>query len=164
MSIDPNTLNVSMREELITFLRAYFDGTEHAFGGEAVEFPDCSVMLDRPQFDVSLGKPVIFLDTLEPRSLDRKASTAGMRQRFDIPMRFAVYTSDSKKSWKVNDQIQDCLGVVFNGAPAELGSVGIKTRAVGGPVKIHLDASQEWQVSYRIVTFRVALEYKRAGE
>ena len=164
MSIDPSTLNASMREELLEFLGAYFDGTDHAFGGESVEFPDCTVTLDRPQFDKTLSKPSIFLDTLEPRSLDRKASAAGMRQRFDIPMRIAVYTSDSKKSWKVNDQIQDCIGVVFNGAPAELGAEGIKTRAVGGPVKIHLDASQEWQVSYRTVTFRVALEYKRAGE
>ena len=162
--MNANNYQREMRGALATFMAKYFNGTNHLFGSETIAFPDADILQDRPQFGAQLPKPAIYVDLgIEPRPVDRRVTGAGTRRREDIPLRIAVFTSDVRRQWPDNDRIQELLGTIFDGAAGEIAASGLKVMQVGGSSKLHLDASQQWQVSQRVVTVRVVLDYGRAS-
>lgn len=157
--IDAGEYDQKYREILWTFLKTYFDGGTHSFGGTARSFPDVDVAFDGPQFGVPITKPVIVAEPLD--SLDERKQPSpqgGVLESFLQPVRFLVYTADPQSLWDTNSKIQNLLGLVMDGDPHAIGASGMRPWKIAQPVKLRWDPSQDMQVSQRIVVFRVDLQ------
>ena len=143
------------------FLATFFDGEEHAFGAIDVECPDVDVAFDRPEFGAAKDKPLIYVQVLGGNPVTRRATASGKTERRDIPCLVWVYTTDAAGNWTVNDRIQDCLAVIFNGAAPDLAAQGLRVNMVKSAFKVPHDRSGELQMSQRPVLLRVQLNYAR---
>lgn len=157
--INGETFDRDFRTALKEFLETYFDGDTHDFGDKSIDFPEVDISFDRPQFSGGLARPHINIELYDDTGTKRKATGAGMTKQIQQPCRFLIYTADTKGIWDVNKNVSDLLDFIFNIAAAELAADGLKTMRVGGAVPVHLDASQEYQITQRIIRFKAEVTY-----
>ncbi|MBE7466760.1 MAG: hypothetical protein HS116_25095 [Planctomycetes bacterium] len=160
--LNGGAIQSGFRSALKTFLESYFDGAEHSFGGDEIEFPECGIVFDRPQAGANLDKPLIHIERIPDRASISKVSVAGQKRDTQIPAYVRVHTAN--KNWAVNDHIQDLLELALHGAAHQLAAAGVKVRRVNNSIPLALHPSQEIEVSQRIVIFRVFADFARADE
>lgn len=157
MSLNAQTYRKDVRTALKAFLTKYLNGATHTVGGVAVTFRQCDVAFDRPQFGAALARPLVVVEYAGDNPGRRKARLSGLTTLRETEYRFIVYTADTNKLWDVNDNVQDLLETLFNGAPHEIGLAGLRPVHVGGSKTVAADSSQEYQIAVRFVTFLVEL-------
>ncbi|MCW8133125.1 MAG: hypothetical protein KIS92_22460 [Planctomycetota bacterium] len=164
MSLDVNKLEESTKRALHAFLSGYFDGGAHRIGGaDPVTVPAADIRFNRQQFPQALTKPMIILQRGRP-GRDRKwAAARGYDIRTIGHWRFNVVTTNAEKSWRQNDLVQDCLGMIFRTAGFVLARSGIRTLNISDPQPV-FDTHHEYQVSARDIEFLIDLSYEFAGE
>ncbi|OHB80555.1 MAG: hypothetical protein A2W31_06895 [Planctomycetes bacterium RBG_16_64_10] len=159
MSLAPQTLRRDVRTAFNTFLTKYFNGANHTVNGVAVSFRTCTINFQRPQIGPVLTYPLIVVEEVGDSSRGRFATKLGVRDVKRCAYRFLVFTTDIDKHWDINDNVQDLLETLLNGAAHELGLTGLHPVSVPHSVAWPGDPSQEFQISQRVVTFAVNVEY-----
>jgi hypothetical protein len=161
--LNSKTYLKDLRNTLAAFIAKYFDGNAHNFGGEAVTIPKVDVKFDRPQYGVHLAHPVISFSVAGSHNTKQKTTPDGWQNEEMISVQLLVITADARNVWDTNEDVQQCVATVFNGASAELGTSGLRLVHCGmNVVQMRGDPSQDFQVSVRLLTFRVFLAYPRA--
>ena len=160
--IEGGATQEGFRSAVTEFLASYFDGAEHSFGGDEIEFPACDITFDRPQAGADLTKPLIHVERIPDKGAISKASLAGKKRDSEIPAYMRVHTAN--KNWAINDRIQDLIELALHGAAHELAESGVKIKRIGNSIPLALHPSQELEVSQRIVIFRVFADFARADE
>ena len=168
MSVSAATYKRDVRTALRSFLAAYFDGAAHNFTNDAgattaVTFPLCTLVFDRPQWGAALSVPhIVLLPIGSDRERNREPTKRGQRVLKEVVYRIEVWTTNVNKLWDTNDNVQDKLGLAFNGSHV-LDLAGLRTLKLGDAAPLNADPSQEWQLSARAVTFLVEVLYPGAG-
>jgi len=157
--INPESFHRDVRKTLKPFLKKYFDGGNHTFGAKSIVFPEVDIHFRRPQLGAALTKPLIAIDEYDILKQTRKATKTGMISYEDHPMRFLIFTASTNLNWADHDNVANLLHMLFFSAASELGAAGMRVVRVGNTLPIPLDASQEYHVSQRIVTFRITQNF-----
>ncbi len=162
-AINANTYLKDLRDTLSAFVAKYFDGNVHDFGTVHVTPPKVDVRFDRPQYSAQLVRPVISFSIGGSSRAKQKVTPTGWQNEETAMLQLLVLTSDLQNIWDGNEAVQECVPVVFNGASGELGTSGIRLMSCGSNVvQLRGDPSQDYQVSSRLLAFKIFLEYKRA--
>lgn len=158
--MNPQTLEKDIITALKTFFGTYFDGATHSFGGTDLTFPECDIAFGRPQLGAAFTKPRIQMSLLPDQEQYQKAkSGGGFYYMIRRPMMIHVITNDVKGLWDTCDNVQNLIGVILNGARADLTALGLKVIRLGMPVQAIYDETHDRQISRRTCLLRYEITY-----
>jgi len=151
-----------MKTALQQFIEMYFDGNQHlinvvpASGGAPVptfiSFPPASTTFNRPILDRPLPGDVSQINFQQLPSPPQEFRGRNLRRIVD----YQVLGITNDPSGKTQDQVSECLGIIFTNCRDILAQSKIRVQRVGNPVAIP-DAEHEYGVVQRVVRFLVEL-------
>ena len=140
----------TMKTALQQFVEMYFDGNQHMIASTMVSFPACSTTFNRPILDRPMPFPVINFQQMPSPPQDFRANM--LMRKLDYQL--LAITNDP--SGQLQDQISQCLGIIFSQCRDVLAVSGIQVQRVGEPIAIP-DAEHQYGVTQRVIRFLVVL-------
>ena len=142
----------TMKTALAQFIEMYFDGTAHNIASTMVSFPLASTTFNRPILDRPLEDNVARINFQQLPSIPQDFRGMNLMRKVDYQV--LIITNDP--SGKFQDQVSECLGIIFTQCRDILAQSGIRVERVGEPVAM-TDPDHEYGVTQRVLRLLVVL-------